>query len=166
MAPNETAPSAPTVEILTSLSLADVADLTRLLAQLSSTPKTEADVAQNMQGALGSRTTRTVVIRDETGRIQASATGNLCPILTGLKPWIDDVVTDKDHRGRGYGTALLGALHAWFIEEGAPYVNLTSTPDKAAGSLYEREGYIERRTRVYRLSLPAGAAATKSQTDQ
>lgn len=161
---NETAPFQPVVEVYTSLQSAeDVADFTRLLAQLSSTPRTEADVALNMHGVLNSPNSRTVVIRDEDGRIQATATGNLCPIPTGNKPWVDDVVTDGNHRHKGYGGMLMDSLHGWFVEQGVPYVNLTSTPDKAAaGSLYEGMGYRERETRVYRLPLAAGSVATKA----
>jgi len=137
----ETAQYQPTVEVLTALTDADVQDYARLLPQLSSTPRTEDVIKQNLERSLESPTSRTFVIRDEDGRIQASATGNLCPIPTGLKPWVDDVMTDQEHRGKGYGAMLMGALHGWFQEAGAPYANLTSTPDKgAAGRLYERLG--------------------------
>lgn len=162
---SETAPTPPTVEVLSSLTAADVEDFARLLPQLSSTPRTEAEIAQNLHGALNSPTSRIVVIRGDDGRIKASATGNLCPIPTGYKPWVDDVVTDQEHRGRGYGRRLMDTLHDWFEEIGAPYANLTSTPDKAAaGSLYEDMGYRERRTRVYRLLLPVGSTATEQAT--
>jgi len=158
---NETVPSPPTVEVLSSLTDADIQDFARILPQLSSTPRTEEEIRLNLQRGIDSPTSRTLVIRDD-GRIQASATGNLAPIPTGFKPWVDDVVTDELYRGKGYGARLMEALHGWFEENGAPYANLTSTPDKvAAGGLYERLGYRQRNTRVYRLILPVGSVAIK-----
>lgn len=161
---NETVANPPVVEVLTALTPTDVADFARLLPQLSSTSRTEAEIAQNLHGAISSPTSRIVVIRDEAGRIQASATGNLCPIPTGNKPWIDDVVTDEGHRGLGYGGTLTEALEEWFAENGIASSNLTSNPSRVtAGSLYERMGYRERDTRVYRKILPkVGSTAIDS----
>lgn len=159
----ETAPGYPPVEALTSLTDADVQDFTGLLAQLSSTPRTIEQVRHNLETALASPTTRVAVMRGENGRIIVTATGNLCPIPTGYKPWIDDVVTDESCRGRGYGRRIMETLHGWLEEIEVPYVNLTSTPDKAAaGNLYENMGYERRNTRVYRKRF-LGATATKDQ---
>ena len=159
---NEAAPDLPQVEILSSLTNADVADFANLLPQLSGTPRTEDEIGGNLQRAIDSPTSRVVVIRGEDGHIHTSATGNLCPIPTGYKPWVDDVVTDEKHRGSGHGTRAMEALHGWFKEIGVPYVNLTSTPDKeSAGRLYERMGYKLRNTRVYRLIFPVGTVDSK-----
>jgi GNAT superfamily N-acetyltransferase len=161
----ETSPTPPVVEVLESLSAADAEDFARLLPQLSSTPRTAEEVDLYLQRALNSPTTRVVVIRDAEGRIQATATGNLVPIPTGYKPWIDDVVTDRDHRGQGWGNILTESLEDWVRDMGGPYVNLTSQPFRnAAGNLYAKRGYRERDTRVYRLQL--GATATGAVLEQ
>jgi len=155
-----TANEQPTPEVLTELTQRDVEDVTRLLGQLSSKQRDEAEVALNMHGVLSSPNSRTVVVRDENGRIQATATGNLCPIPTGNKAWVDDVVTDSMSRGKGYGWMVTEALHDWFVENGILSANLTSLPSRdTAGALYERMGYEQRETRVYRVQLSAGAAA-------
>ena len=161
----ETSPTPPPVEVLESLSATDVEDFARLLPQVSSTPRTAEEIKLYLQRALDSPTTRVVVIRDAEGRIQATATGNLVPIPTGYKPWIDDVVTDEHHRGQGFGDQVTEALEDWVRDMGGPYVNLTSQPFRnAAGNLYAKRGYRERNTRVYR--LPLGAAATSAALEQ
>ncbi len=164
-AAHEAAAPSPAVEVLNSLSPADVEDFARLLPQLSSTPRTLEEIGQNLQGVLDSPTSRIVIIRDEDGRIQGSATGNLCPIPTGHKAWVDDVVTDENHRGQGYAGMLTEALHDWFRENGLASANLTSKPSRvAAGSLYDRMGYEQRDTRVYRIALPLGTTATAEES--
>ena len=144
----------PEVEVLTDITSSVVEDFQRLLPQLTSSKLPEADVLEaQLRAAVDPQNpdSRVVVIRDAEGRIQASATGNICRIPTGVKAWIDDVVTDEAHRGCGYGGQLMEALHTWFEERAVPSVNLTSNPNrKTAGDLYERMGYQERKTRVYR----------------
>jgi GNAT superfamily N-acetyltransferase len=145
------------VEVLSLVSRQDVADFARLLPQLSN--KTVPDAAQlevQLRAATDARNndTRVVVVRGGDGRIQASATGTICRIPSGEKAWIDDVVTDQAHRGRGYARAMMADLHEWMAQRGASAVNLTSKPQRAAaGNLYEADGYYARETRVYRRSL-------------
>ncbi len=152
----ETVREHPMVEILTTLTSQDVEDFQRLLPQLSSRELPPPEVIEAKLLAAcnsGNPDSRVVVIRDQ-GRIRASATGNICRIPSGEKPWIDDVVTDKAYRGRGFGHQLMEALHEWFEERGISSVNLTSNPHReAAGALYEAMGYRQLDTRVYRKDL-------------
>lgn len=156
MAMPETVREHPVVEILTTVTPQDVEDFQRLLPQLSSRELPLPDVLEARLLAAcdpSNQDSRVVVIRDQ-GRIRASATGNICRIPTGEKPWIDDVVTDEAYRGRGYGRQLMEALHEWFEERGVNSVNLTSNPSReAAGNLYEDMGYRQLDTRVYRKPL-------------
>lgn len=163
--PQESGEFQPQVEVLTAFrSYGDIEDFARLLPQLSSTERTEEEIARNLHGVISSDTSRVVVIRDEDGRIQASATGNLCPIPTGNKAWVDDVVTDIDHRGLGYGEVVTTALEEWFVENGVMSSNLTSRPARQiAGNLYSRMGYEERDTRVYRRGLGDNASRAATQ---
>lgn len=166
MRQHEVAQDVPLVETLTEVAAQDVEDFARLLPQLSSKALPSMEViAERLQAAANpeNEDSRVVVIRDESGRIQASATGNICRIPTGEKAWIDDVVTDKEHRGKRYGRQLMESLHEWFAERGISSVNLTSRPTRGeAGNLYESMDYAERDTRVYR--KPLGAAAVASAT--
>jgi GNAT superfamily N-acetyltransferase len=162
MATPETVPESPVVEVLTSVTPQDVEDFQRLLPQLSSRELPAPDVIEARLLAAANpdnEDSRVFVIRDQ-GRIQASATGNICRIPTGEKPWIDDVVTDEAYRGRGFGRQLMEALHDWFEERGVSSVNLTSSPSRgAAGSLYENMGYRQLDTRVYRKYLGRAAVS-------
>jgi ribosomal protein S18 acetylase RimI-like enzyme len=75
-------------------------------------------------------------------------------IPTGVRAWIEDVVVDEAARGRGVGDALnLEALRI-ARELGAITVDLTSRPAReAANRLYQRLGFTERETNVYRYEL-------------
>jgi len=86
--------------------------------------------------------------------ILGSMTLALFRIPTGLRAWIEDVVVDEGARGRGVGEALNRAAIERARSEGATTVDLTSRPSReAANRLYQRLGFQERSTNVYRLDL-------------
>jgi ribosomal protein S18 acetylase RimI-like enzyme len=88
------------------------------------------------------------------GRIVGSMTLALFRIPTGMRAWIEDVVVDESVRGRGVGAAL--NHHALDVarDAGARTVDLTSRPSReAANRLYQRLGFVQRETNVYRLTL-------------
>ena len=123
----------------------------RLIPQLSSSnpPPPEEDLAAIVRSIL-------LLARDPDadGRIVGSLTLALCRIPTGLRAWIEDVVVDGEARGRGVGEAL--SRHALDVarEAGARTVDLTSRPSReAANRLYQRIGFVERDTNVYRYGL-------------
>lgn len=156
VAGNESAPNPrqPAAEVLQAVTASDIEDFARLLPQLSDRSLTDEEIAANLLHTVMSPSSKVVVIRDDEGRVQASATGNLIRSPTGVKGWVDDVVTDKDHRGRGYNTVLMHALHDWFAESGASSANLTSKPERtAARRYYEWLGYGLRETGVFRKRL-------------
>ncbi|MDG2427762.1 MAG: GNAT family N-acetyltransferase [Acidimicrobiales bacterium] len=87
-------------------------------------------------------------------KILGSMTLALFRIPTGLRAWIEDVVVDDAARGQGVGEALSRAAIDRAREAGATTIDLTSRPSRAAANrLYERLGFNERATNVYRLSL-------------
>ncbi len=72
-------------------------------------------------------------------------------IPTGLRAWIEDVIVDEVARGRGIGEALNQAAIERARAAGARTVDLTSRPSReAANRLYQRLGFVERETNVYR----------------
>jgi ribosomal protein S18 acetylase RimI-like enzyme len=75
-------------------------------------------------------------------------------IPTGRRAWIEDVVVDESARGRGVGAALNRAALARALADGARTVDLTSRPSReAANRLYQRLGFVQRETNVYRFEL-------------
>ncbi|MCI6575105.1 MAG: GNAT family N-acetyltransferase [Actinomycetaceae bacterium] len=72
-------------------------------------------------------------------------------IPTGWRAWIEDVVVDDAARGQGAGKALVDAATHIAQEKGVKSVDLTSRPSReAANRLYQRAGFAQRETNVYR----------------
>ena len=87
----------------------------------------------------------------EQVRIIGALTLAVFRIPTGVRAWIEDVVVDESARGRGVGETLTREAIRHASERGARTVDLTSRPSRvAANRLYQRVGFVERETRVYR----------------
>jgi ribosomal protein S18 acetylase RimI-like enzyme len=128
-----------------------VAAFERLTPQLSSSnpPPTRGELAD----IVGSEATTLFVARDGD-RIVGTLTLALFRIPTGLRAWIEDVVVDEAVRGQGVGEALNQAALDRAREVGARTVDLTSRPSReAANRLYQRLGFVERDTNIYRYDL-------------
>ena len=124
----------------------------RLTPQLSSSnpPPSRAELAE----IVGSPATVLLVAREADGPILGSLTLALFRIPTGLRAWIEDVVVDETARGKGVGAALNEAALDHARAVGARTVDLTSRPSRdAANRLYQRLGFVERATNVYRFDL-------------
>ena len=88
------------------------------------------------------------------GKIAGSLTLATFRIPTGLRAWIEDVVVDSSARGHGVGEALNQAALAEARGRGAVTVDLTSRPSReAANRLYQKLGFVQRDTNVYRFTL-------------
>jgi ribosomal protein S18 acetylase RimI-like enzyme len=73
---------------------------------------------------------------------------------TGQHGWVEDVVVDRQARGKGVGRALTEACLDKARLLGLREVNLTSRPEReAANRLYHAMGFEPRETNVYRYSL-------------
>jgi ribosomal protein S18 acetylase RimI-like enzyme len=96
----------------------------------------------------------TLFVAEDDGRIVGSLTLATFEILSGVRAWIEDVVTDSAARGKGVATALVQAALDRAGELGARTVDLTSRPEREeANRLYVRLGFEQRRTNVYRRTL-------------
>jgi ribosomal protein S18 acetylase RimI-like enzyme len=129
--------------------------MTRLLPQLSRSapPPSPAQLDE----IVSSPATVLFVARDGDRRIVGSLTLALFRLPTGVRAWIEDVVVDQVGRGGGIGSALVNAAIAAASEAGARTVDLTSRPDReAANRLYQRLGFVQRQTNVYRYALGPG----------
>ena len=88
------------------------------------------------------------------GKIVGSLTLATFRIPTGLRAWIEDVVVDSSARGHGVGEALNQAALGEARARGAVTVDLTSRPSReAANRLYQKLGFVQRETNVYRFNL-------------
>jgi ribosomal protein S18 acetylase RimI-like enzyme len=139
------------VEVLAEATDETVAAFGRLLPQLSKSapPLTRADIAR----ILSAEAITLLAARCE-GTIAGVLTLVMFPLPTGRRAWIEDVVVDEKFRGRGAGEELTRAAIRIAQAAGARTVDLTSRPEReAAGRLYERTGFTQRDSRVYRYGL-------------
>lgn len=141
-----------TEEFVLTQELQDAFD--RLVPQLSSSspPPTEGE----LRSIVELPTTHVYVARDPDlgDEIVGTLTLVLFRIPTGLRARIEDVVVDERVRGRGVGEALSRAAIDRAQAEGARTVDLTSRPSReAANRLYQRMGFVERESNVYRYEI-------------
>jgi ribosomal protein S18 acetylase RimI-like enzyme len=145
-------PSAPAqvqIEQVASSSPEIVAAVGRLVGQLSSSAP--APSAAQLEALVASSATRLLLARDAGGDILGMLTLALFPIPTGMRAWIEDVVVDREARGRGIGALLTLEALELAAAEGARTVDLTSRPTREeANRLYRRLGFQLRETNVYR----------------
>jgi ribosomal protein S18 acetylase RimI-like enzyme len=139
------------IEIVTAVDEDVVAAFERLIPQLSSSaPPPGRD---GLAAIVGNPNCVLFLARVD-GVIVGSLTLAMYSLPTGLKAWIDDVVVDAAARGRGIGEALNRAALDEARRRGAKEVDLTSRPKReAANRLYQRLGFVQRDTNVYRFTL-------------
>jgi ribosomal protein S18 acetylase RimI-like enzyme len=126
----------------------------RLLPQLS---RSAAPLDRPAVDRMVSHDANTMFVARVDGEIVGMLTLVMVPIPSGLRARIEDVVVDSGARGRGVATALTVAAMEAAQAAKARTVDLTSRPERdSAGRLYERLGFRERDSRVYRLEREAG----------
>ena len=140
------------VEVITQVTSELVEAFARLVPQLSKSnpPPTERELA----AIVTARGSVLFMAYDEDDEIVGSLTLVLFRIPTGLRAWIEDVVVDESARGKGVGHKLNEAAIDYARKAGAKTVDLTSRPSRdVANRLYQRLGFKQRDTNVYRYVL-------------
>jgi ribosomal protein S18 acetylase RimI-like enzyme len=124
----------------------------RLLPQLSSTARPlDADALTTV---VSSPAVTVLLARDADDSIIGTLTLTMFPIPTGLRAWIEDVVVDQAAGRHGAGLALVREALRIAEKAGARTVDLTTRPAReAAGRLYEKAGFAQRETRLYRYTF-------------
>jgi|SRR5581483_6508774 len=124
----------------------------RLTPQLSRSnpPPTREELDEIVR----SEASHLLIARDDSATILGSLTLVLFRIPTGVRAWIEDVVVDEAARGQGVGEQLNREALRIAKENGAVTVDLTSRPSReAANRLYQRIGFKQRETNVYRYEV-------------
>lgn len=143
-----------TIEVASEVGDDIVEAFARLIPQLSksSRPPSKAE----LQAIADHEACFLLIAREDDGAILGSLTLVIFPIPTAVRAWIEDVVVDDDARGKGVGELLNRRALEISAEHGAKTVDLTSRPSReAANRLYQRIGFEQRDTNVYRYSLSA-----------
>ena len=121
----------------------------RLVPQVSSSAA--VPTAEDVAAIVASPATVLLVARADDGAIVGTLTLALFRIPTGLRAWIEDVVTDRSAQRQGIGTALTQEAVRRAAEAGARTGDLTSRASREdANRLYQRVGFQRRDTNVYR----------------
>jgi ribosomal protein S18 acetylase RimI-like enzyme len=144
------------VEIATTVTPQLMSAVERLVPQLSrsSPPPTVAELEE----IVTSPATDFFVATSDDGTIVGVATLVTFRIPTGVRAWVEDVIVDSEARGTGVGRAITEAMIERSREMGAVTVDLTSRPSReAANRLYQRIGFVQRDTNVYRYTLRPNA---------
>ena len=122
-----------------------------LIPQLS---KSNPPPSRDDLNAIISSEASVLFIARVNGKIAGALTLATFRIPTGVRAWIEDVVVDADARGHGVGEALNVAAIAEARSRGAITVELTSRPSReAANRLYQRIGFVQRETNIYRFTI-------------
>ena len=141
------------IEQLKTYSLELTAALNKLLKQLDkvTNPLTKTDI-ENM---IVSPTNRLFVARrSDNKEIVGMLTLIIFRIPFAKKGLFEDLVVDKDHRGKGVGAKLITTAIKKARGEGVNYLDFTSRPEREdANKLYRRLGFEKRNTNVYRIKL-------------
>jgi ribosomal protein S18 acetylase RimI-like enzyme len=139
------------IEVLGDVTDEVVEAFGRLLPQLSTSSKPLDAAALS---AMAASPAVTVLLARSDGQIAGSLTLAMFPAPTGLRAWIEDVVVDQSARGQGIGALLTEEALLLARAAGARTVDLTTRPSReAAGRLYERAGFQQRNSRLYRYAF-------------
>ncbi|MEV7403433.1 GNAT family N-acetyltransferase [Streptomyces sp. NPDC091267] len=121
----------------------------RLLPQLSTTAE---PLDHQALDRLAACSTNSLLV----ARVEDLVVGTLMmsPLPSDLRAHIEDVVVDAGARGHGVGKVLIDRALELAADAGARTVDLTSRPSReAANRLYERAGFRQRESNVYRFTL-------------
>ena len=124
----------------------------RLLPQLSSSAKAPTwDELADLINAKASIVLAAADDEDPEETILGTMTLVVFRIPTGVRAWVEDVVVDKEARGKGIGEKLIRTAIERAKAEGAKTIDLTSRPTRVeAHRLYKRCGFEMRETCVFR----------------
>ena len=124
----------------------------RLLPQLTSSAKIPTwEELEDLINSKAGIVLAAVDDEDPEGTILGTMTLVVFRIPTGVRAWVEDVVVDKEARGKGIGEKLIRTSIERAKVEGAKTIDLTSRPSRVeAHRLYKRCGFEMRETCVFR----------------
>ena len=91
---------------------------------------------------------------DDSKKLIGMISVAIFPTPSGMRCWIEDIVVDRMHRGKGLGKKLMKRAIEYAQECGAQCIDLTSRPSRIeANEMYQRMGFEKRETNVYRMQV-------------
>lgn len=136
---------------LTELKPGYLASINNLLSQLSDSVHTITE--EELNSLLSSSQSHLYVLESD-GQFIGMTTLCLYQCPTGWKAWIEDVVVDQNHRGKGYGKLMVRKAMEECKNRGNVTLILTSRPSRiVANQLYQSLGFEKRETNVYKMKF-------------
>lgn len=144
-----------TVSILRTASKEVVRDLNELMRQLrkDSLIKTSQSSLAGLKAMLKDKNTVLVVAKDKKRIVGVSLLAIIKKIGKSIGS-IEDVVVHESYRGQGLGEKMVRKIIAIAKSRKLLTLGLTSRPARvAANKLYQKVGFTQKETNVYRLKL-------------
>ena len=136
---------------LTALKPGYLASINNLLSQLSDSVHT---ITEEELNTLLSSSQSHLYVLESDGQFIGMTTLCLYQCPTGWKAWIEDVVVDQNHRGKGYGKLMVRKAMEECKNRGNVTLMLTSRPSRiVANQLYQSLGFEKRETNVYKMKF-------------
>ena len=136
---------------LTELKPGYLASINNLLSQLSDSVHT---ITEEELNTLLSSSQSHLYVLESDGQFIGMTTLCLYQCPTGWKAWIEDVVVDQNHRGKGYGKRMVRKAMEECKNRGNVTLMLTSRPSRVvANQLYQSLGFEKRETNVYKMKF-------------
>ncbi len=131
--------------IIREISADDYSGLMTLYLHLHETEIPPFDTARDVWERILADEKYHIIVAEENGEIVSSCTCVIVPNLTrGVRPYarIENVVTHKDHRGKGFATACLNYARELAVRENCYNIALlTGSKNESTLKFYENAGY-------------------------
>ena len=125
--------------------------INNLLSQLSDSVHT---ITEEELNTLISSSQSHLYVLESDGQFIGMTTLCLYQCPTGWKAWIEDVVVDRNFRGKGYGKLMVRKAMEECKNRGNVTLMLTSRPSRiVANQLYQSLGFEKRETNVYKMKF-------------
>ncbi len=141
----------PRLKELTEMQPGYLENINNLLSQLSDSMHT---ITEEELNTLLSSSQSHLYVLESDGQFIGMTTLCLYQCPTGWKAWIEDVVVDQNHRGKGYGKLMVRKAMEECKNRGNVTLMLTSRPSRiVANQLYQSLGFEKRETNVYKMKF-------------
>jgi ribosomal protein S18 acetylase RimI-like enzyme len=128
-----------------------VSDLNKLLLQLSPNYK---EKSEDKIKEIINKSENHIFVAKDGNKIIGILTLIIVDPLFLKKGLLEEMVVDRNYRGKGIGTKLITTVLNQARNEGLAYVDFTSRQERLeANNLYQRLGFKKRNTNVYRIEL-------------
>ena len=141
----------PRLKELTEMQPGYLVSINNLLSQLSDSVHT---ITEEELNTLISSSQSHLYVLESDGQFIGMTTLCLYQCPTGWKAWIEDVVVDRNFRGKGYGKLMVRKAMEECKNRGNVTLMLTSRPSRiVANQLYQSLGFEKRETNVYKMKF-------------